>query len=166
LPALSAKESATPSRASASLSHVSETLSTLLNTWTTPPSTGLRTSLGTTYEFFDEVPGPAVAPPRTSDVAALLRLGAVAIDVLLLVVLDLLLLRLISLSSDIPVAALLRESGWAVAALCVIPMALYFLLFGGIGGSTVGRYACSLAAPTAEHPLTLADILRRAVIGR
>jgi hypothetical protein len=195
LPALNAKEGTTTKLSSGPLSHVSGRLSALLSTWAATPSTGLRTNAGTTYEFFEEVPGRIVAPSSvTSDVTAwlrlhaepardmlsalgtatlldprrpaLLRIGATAIDALLLMVLDLVLVLLIALTSAIPVNALVRDAGWSVATFCAIPVAVYFLLFGGIGGSTVGRYACSVAAPNPRHPLTLPEILRRALVGR
>jgi hypothetical protein len=97
------------------------------------------------------------------------RCGAAAIDALLLLVVDSFLVMLISWSSGIPLDRLLHESAWAIGAFCAIPIALYFLLFGGIAGSTLGRYVCSLIAPFGGdpaddrpgHPLTLPDILRR-----
>jgi len=101
------------------------------------------------------------------------RCGAAAIDALLLLIVDTFLVLLISWSSGIRVELLLRESGWALGAFCAIPVALYFLLFGGIAGSTLGGYVCTLIAPFARedadgtgrpgHPLTLPDILRRTV---
>ena len=96
------------------------------------------------------------------------RCGAAAIDALLLLVVDSFLVMLISWSSGIPLERLRHESAWALGAFCAIPIALYFLLFGGIAGSTLGGYVCSLITPfgpeNAEdrtHPLTLPDILRR-----
>lgn len=103
----------------------------------------------------------------------LVRCGAAVIDALLLLVLDTFLVLLISWSSGIPIDLLLREAGGALGAFCAIPVALYFVLFGGIAGSTLGRYVCSLISPPGhqsageagrlDHPLTLPDILRRAV---
>ena len=100
---------------------------------------------------------------------ALSRFGAAAIDAALLLVVDAFLVLLISWSSGIRVDALLRDAGWALGTFCAIPIALYFLLFGGIAGSTLGRYICDLIEPLhahhvrPDHPLTLPDILRRAV---
>jgi hypothetical protein len=100
---------------------------------------------------------------------AISRFGAAAIDAALLLVVDAFLVLLISWSSGIPVDALLRDAGWALGTFCAIPIALYFLLFGGIAGSTLGRYICDLIEPLhahhvrPDHPLTLPDILRRAV---
>jgi hypothetical protein len=100
------------------------------------------------------------------------RCGAAVIDALLLLIVDSFLVLLISWSSGIPIDVLLREAGGALGAFCAIPVALYFVLFGGIAGSTLGRYAVSLIAPLGrrdpgdgrpDHPLTLPDILRRAV---
>jgi len=70
---------------------------------------------------------------------------------------------LISWSSGIDVKLLLHEAGWALGPFCAMPIALYFLLFGGIAGSTLGRYVCSLIEPPPDHPLTLPEVLRRAV---
>ena len=91
------------------------------------------------------------------------RGSAAVIDALVLVAVDTLLVLLISLSSGVEVEALLRNSGWALGAFCAIPIALYFVLFEGIAGTTLGRRACSLIDPSPDHPLTLPDILRRAV---
>jgi hypothetical protein len=93
----------------------------------------------------------------------LTRCGAAAIDALLLVAVDTLLVLLVSWSSGIGFERLLQEAGWALSSFCAIPIALYFLLFGGIAGSTLGRSVCSLIDPTPPHRLTLPDILRRAV---
>ena len=89
------------------------------------------------------------------------RWGAAAIDATLLVVVDAFLVMLISWSSGIAVDALLEDSGLALAAFCAIPIGLYFVLFGGIGGSTLGQYACHLIDRRTGPPLTLPDILRR-----
>jgi len=91
------------------------------------------------------------------------RALAAVIDATLLVIVDAFLVMLVSWSSGIAVAVLLRESGWALASYCAIPIGLYFLLFGGIAGSTLGQYACHLIDPERHHPLTLPDILRRAI---
>lgn len=91
------------------------------------------------------------------------RVGAAAIDGTLLVLVDAFLVMLVSWSSGIRVSALLQEAGLALAAFCAIPVALYFLLFGGIAGSTLGQHACHLIQGKKDHPLTLPDILRRAV---
>jgi len=101
----------------------------------------------------------------------LTRFGAAAIDALLLMIVDAFLVYLISWSSGIPAHLLLRDAGAALGAFCAIPIALYFLLFGGIAGSTLGGYVCNLLpslSPAASgdrphDPLTLHDILRRAV---
>jgi hypothetical protein len=91
------------------------------------------------------------------------RGSAAVIDALVLLAVDTLLVLLISLSSGVGVEALLRNAGWALGAFCAIPIALYFVLFEGIAGTTLGRRACSRIDPSPNHPLTLPDILRRAV---
>jgi hypothetical protein len=110
---------------------------------------------------------PSIEALRSSP--AISRCSAAAIDAALLLAVDTFLVLLISWSSGIPVDSLLRDSGWALGAFCAIPIALYFLLFGGIAGSTLGGYVCDLVEPLRtrhvrqDHPLTLPDILRRAV---
>jgi hypothetical protein len=93
----------------------------------------------------------------------LTRCGAAAIDALLLLAVDAFLVLLISWSSGVRVNVLLHEAGLALGSFCAIPVALYFLLFGGIAGSTLGGYVCSLMEPSPDHPLSLNDIVRRAV---
>jgi hypothetical protein len=109
---------------------------------------------------------------RLQNWPGLTRFGAAAIDALLLMVVDAFLVYLISWSSGIPAGLLLRDAGSALGAFCAIPIALYFVLFGGIAGSTLGGYVCNLlpwlSPATSDdhdrhHPLTLHDILRRAV---
>ena len=137
-----------------------------------------------TWQDTERYVGPRAAllerTPADSDVsqqrgattpAQLVRCGASIIDALLLLVVDSVLVLLISWISGIPVDLLLREAGGALGAFCAVPVALYFVLFGGIAGSTLGRHVCSLMAPgygspvdgRPDHPLTLPDILRRAV---
>ncbi|HSL71219.1 MAG TPA: helix-turn-helix domain-containing protein [Longimicrobiales bacterium] len=119
---------------------------------------------------FNSASGRAIERIQASP--GLSRFGAAAIDAVLLLIVDAFLVLLISWSSGIRIELLLRDAGWALGAFCAIPIALYFVLFGGIAGSTLGRYICSLLAPLgrpdlddarADHPLTLPDILRRAV---
>lgn len=102
----------------------------------------------------------------------LTRCSAAVIDALLLLVVDAFLVLLVSWSSGIEAERLLTDAGWAVAALCALPIALYFVLFGGIAGSTLGKHVCSLITPDSDrhaelarpdHPLTLPEILRRTV---
>ena len=48
---------------------------------------------------------------------------------------------------------LLEEAGVALAAMLIVPVALYFVLFQGIGGRTPGATACGL--PPREEPREL-----------
>jgi hypothetical protein len=91
------------------------------------------------------------------------RCTAAAIDALTLLAVDTLLVLLVSLSSGMGMEALLRSSRWALGTFCAIPIALYFVLFEGIAGTTLGRWVCSLIDPSPDRPLTLLDILRRSV---
>ena len=91
------------------------------------------------------------------------RALAALIDATLLLAVDACLVMLVSWSSGIALAVLLRESSWALASYCAIPIGLYFLLFRGIAGSTPGQSACHVIDPERHHRLTLPDILWRAV---
>ena len=91
------------------------------------------------------------------------RVGAAIIDATLLVVVDAFLVMLISWSSGIAVEVLLSDFWWALSAFGAVPIVLYFVLFGGIAGSTLGQSVCHLIGRKADHPLTLPDILRRTV---
>lgn len=128
---------------------------------------GRMTSLPTVHTVHHSV-------SRLQNWPGLTRFSAAAIDALLLMVVDAFLVYLISWSSGIPAGLLMRDAGSALGAFCAIPIALYFLLFGGIAGSTLGGYICSLLPSLSpatsddhdrNHPLTLHDILRRAVRG-
>jgi hypothetical protein len=120
------------------------------------PGTIVRRTVQTWSARPDLVAGKTLSP-------RLSRCGAAAIDAVLLLVVDAFLLLLISWSSGVRVDHLLGDAGLAIGAFCLIPVALYFLLFGGIAGSTLGGYVCSLIVPAPDHPLRLPDILRRAV---
>lgn len=92
------------------------------------------------------------------------RCGAATVDALVLLAVDALLVLLVSWSSGVPIDTLLEGAGGALGAFCAVPIALYFLLFEGIAGSTPGRSVCRLIDRTPDHPLTLPDILRRAIL--
>lgn len=115
-------------------------------------------------------PFPALREVRKAPEAATLHLqlarcSAATFDALLLlavVVLPVILLA--SWGSGVPVAALLAEAGGALGAFCALPLALYFIVFDGIGGATPGCRAFGLADPEgARMPLKLPEILRRAL---
>ena len=102
--------------------------------------------------------------------AALARYGAALVDAIVLLVVEIALVGLVSQSSGTPLERLLQEAGLALAAFCAVPLLLYFLFFGGIGGSTLGRYVCSVrrteeraGGDRLNEQLTLAAILKRAV---
>jgi hypothetical protein len=165
LPALNERDRAAATRASVSFSHVSEHLRGFLGSPTMPQTAAAGTHGSLTLELADHGP-VVVAPARVSDRTRLQRIGAVAIDLLVLAIVNLLVVLLVAIPSAIPVGALLRDGAWAVATLALILAAIYFLLFGGVAGSTIGRYTFSLPAPGARHPLTLPEICRRALMGR
>lgn len=87
---------------------------------------------------------------------ALLLLGGVVLPVI----------ALAAWSSGVEIRVLLADAGGALAAFCAVPVALYFLLFEGVGGATPGRKALGLCDPDdagIRAPLSLPQILRRAL---
>jgi hypothetical protein len=91
------------------------------------------------------------------------RIGAAAIDALVLIVLNLAVVLLVALGTGIRPSSLLRHGSGALGMLCAVPTVLYFILFNGIAGQTVGRRLCRLPEAHVHAPLTLDAILRRAV---
>ena len=83
------------------------------------------------------------------------RCEAAAIDALLLLVVDSFLIFLVSWSSGLPLRELIADARWAIGAFCAVPVVLYFVLFGGIAGSTLGSSICRVIRPAPEHPLRL-----------
>jgi hypothetical protein len=92
------------------------------------------------------------------------RLVAAAVDAGVLLLIDTLFVRLIATTCGVSVVALLAQAGVAIAILCAIPVALYFLVFAGLGGRTPGASLCRLPIVPAPSPLRLRTILKRAVV--
>lgn len=109
------------------------------------------------------------AEPRSRP--SLVRYAAAFIDALVLLGVEICVVMLISQSSGLSLDQLLRNASPAFAGFTAIPLLLYFLFFGGIAGTTLGRYVCQLGisdahlddAAHADGPLTLRAILRRAL---
>lgn len=94
----------------------------------------------------------------------LARISAATFDALLLIVAVVIpVILLASWGSGIEVAVLLADAGGALAAICVLPVALYFIVFDGIGGATPGHRVFGLPGESSRTRLTLPDILKRAV---
>lgn len=95
----------------------------------------------------------------------LARCSAAVFDALLLLVAVVLpVIVIASWGSGVPIANLLSQAGGALGAFCALPLALYFIVFDGIGGATPGCRAFGLADPAETRPpLKLPEILRRAV---
>ena len=93
----------------------------------------------------------------------LTRLGAASIDVVVLITMNAALVTLVAVGTGLPMSALLRHGSLALAALCAVPTVLYFVLFAGIAGRTVGGRLCRLPVPPPHAPLTLDAIFRRSV---
>ena len=115
-----------------------------------------------------EDPLPVLRDVRSPSVTALqlqlARCGPAALDALLLlttVVMPTVLLA--SWGTGVDVRTLLAEAGGALGALCAIPLALYFLVFDGIGGGTPGRWAFGVTEPAPRVALKLPEIVRRVV---
>jgi hypothetical protein len=93
----------------------------------------------------------------------LTRLGAAAVDAMVLIAMNAALVLLVAVGTALPPGALLREASGALATLCAVPTALYFVLFKGIAGRTLGSWLCRLPEPPPHSPLTLDVILRRSL---
>ena len=94
----------------------------------------------------------------------LARISAAAFDAVLLIVAVVApVLLLASWSSGVGVSALLADAGGPLGAFCALPLALYFVVFDGIGGATPGHTLFGLPDHTTHTPLKLPDILKRAV---
>ncbi len=94
---------------------------------------------------------------------ALSRRLVSAIDAAALLAINAAVVRLIALVAGVPVDVLLQHGSAAVAIVCAVPIALYFVLFGGIGGRTPGAMVCRLPGPPPRTPLVLRTILLRAL---
>ena len=88
---------------------------------------------------------------------------AAAFDAAVLLSIDAALVALIALICGVDVRTLMNQAGAAVAMFCVIPVALYFVLFCGVGGRTPGAWVCRLPESRASEPLRLQTILLRTV---
>jgi hypothetical protein len=91
------------------------------------------------------------------------RCAAAVVDAAMLVGVALAVLRLIALVCGVTTGYLVQHEAPAVAVVCAVPSALYFLLFRGIGGRTLGGAVCRLPQLPAPAPLGLNDILLRAL---
>lgn len=92
----------------------------------------------------------------------LVRVGVAVVDAVVLLGMNGALLLVIALSTGLPPASLLRQSA-ALSALCAVPTVLYFVLFNGIAGRTLGGWLCRMPEPGPHPPLTLDAILRRSL---
>jgi hypothetical protein len=105
------------------------------------------------------------AEPAGTLHAQLARISAATFDALVLilsVVAPVLLLAAWSIGVEL--GTLLALAGGPLAAFCALPVALYFVVFDGIGGATPGhRMFRRSEVSNAQTPLRLPDILKRAV---
>ena len=94
----------------------------------------------------------------------LARISAATFDALLLIVAVIApVLVLAAWSSGVEVRILLAGAGGAIGAFCALPVALYFVVFDGLGSGTPGHWLFGASEQSARTPLKLPDILRRAV---
>jgi hypothetical protein len=98
-------------------------------------------------------PATAVVVESDRNRPALRRGIASVLDALVLVGIGVTTATLTAWLCGVGVIVLLEEAGLALAAMLVVPVALYFFLFQGIGGRTPGATACGL--PTREEPREL-----------
>jgi len=121
-------------------------------------------------QLLPEAPDPFPVLREIKDAAEgtlhlqLARISAAAFDAVLLIVAVVApILLLAAWSSGVDVAVLLADAGGALGAFCALPLTLYFVVFDGIGGATPGHRLFGLSDHTTRTPLTLPDILKRAV---
>jgi hypothetical protein len=125
----------------------------------------LEALLPVAHDPFPAPPETPAAPPPGARQQQFARCSAAALDALLLLAAVVLpVLWLASWSMGVDVRTLLANAGGALGAFCALPLLLYFLLFDGIGGATLGCRIFGLVEPSAALPLRLPDILRRAVM--
>jgi hypothetical protein len=111
------------------------------------------------------VAAPPVAAERAEvEPAMWTRWGAAALDASVLFAIHAGLLLLVAWASGVPAVSLLKHAAVAIGTLCAVPTILYFVLFNGIAGKTLGTWLCRLPEMTPHAPLTLDAILRRSVL--
>ena len=95
----------------------------------------------------------------------LARISAATFDAILLIVAVIApVLCLSAWSSGVEVRILLADAGGAIGAFCALPVALYFVVFDGLGSGTPGHWIFGPSEQSAPStPLKLPEILRRAV---
>ena len=91
------------------------------------------------------------------------RLAAAATDAAVLIAMNGALVGLVALGTGLPAAVLLKQGKLALAGLCAVPTVLYFVLFAGIGGRTVGGWLWRVQVTAPGAPLTLDAIFRRSL---
>ena len=120
------------------------------------PSTGAWLAAGFQH-LLTLVPRPTASgdPTRlpTGSRPSLRRGFASILDALVLFGIGMTTTALTAWLCGVTFVTLLEEAGVALAAMMVVPVALYFVLFQGIGGRTPGATACGL--PTREEPREL-----------
>ena len=102
-------------------------------------------------------------PVRRSIGQSVARWAAKMVDAALLLVMNAVLIQTIAAACALDPATLLDRAGAALAMFCVIPAALYFVVFAGVGGRTPGAWLCGLPQARAATPLRVETILRRAI---
>ena len=70
------------------------------------------------------------------------RVGASALDALLLVSIGVVLMFVVAWTCGVPVHVLLEQAGLELAVMYSVPVLLYFLLLERVAGRTVGAMAC------------------------
>lgn len=99
-------------------------------------------------------------PRQTTRIA---RAAAAVFDAAVLVAVNAGCVHLIAATCGVAVPSLLQQAGAAISMFCAIPVVLYFVVFGGVGGRTPGAWLCGLGPSAAPSPLRLGTILTRTV---
>jgi hypothetical protein len=91
------------------------------------------------------------------------RAAAACFDTILLLLLLVSLTRLTAWTVDLSVADLVDRAGIQLLAFWGLMVAIYYVMFGGIGGQTLGASICGLPCVDGPPSLRLKSILERAL---
>jgi hypothetical protein len=91
------------------------------------------------------------------------RIAAAGFDTILLLLLLISLVRLTAWTVDLSVPDLVDRAGRQLFAFWGVMVAIYYVMFGGIGGQTLGASVCGLPSVNGPPSLRLKAILARAL---
>lgn len=101
--------------------------------------------------------------PAGRHAARLGRAAAAVLDAAVLIAINAAAVQVIAATCGVPPGSLIQQAGPAMSLFCAIPLTLYFIVFGGVGGRTPGAWLSGLPPSPAGSPLRLGTILTRTV---